>query len=414
MSYQLVAAKARSKGLDAVWSDVDITNMTIGTLYSTYHNVWLTLSNPAFTDNVYLNFSLVREQVSAQYQAFTVAQWLAAIGNDTLPTSVSLPEFRLRRVRFNDAWRAGYDVKPIDRFRHNDAQIPYGEKNDLLLSKTGIDFQTYYRYALVSVNGFFHRTGGSATGLEVIEGGRTGRLSNDNQIGIHSFLGVGTLDLIPITGSMIYKTAEDGKLSDRAYIQLPYNMENKTVLVVIGGYLHVLDDVYTKIGPRTLRVNVNKIALAERFFDSRKSIDLSSLPLTRDADNPDHVVVDELFSDDVIRAYLSLPQSFLVVVNAQDFFVRRHPVTNSQLPGRFEVPKGTERLPLFGAWGKHYDYAIFPDWGVNVLACRENGRARYQFRTTDWLNQETIDGSLSTYRPWDWAHGEMLEMGRFA
>jgi hypothetical protein len=413
MSYQLVAAKARSKGLDAVWNDVDITTTTIGNLFTSYNSVWLTLSNAALPGNVYLDMDAVRARISAEYHGLTIPQWLVVNDNATLPTSIALPSFALKHVLYSDAWRAGYDIQPIDRFRHDGAQIPYGEKNDLLLSKSGVDFETYHRYAMVSVNGFFHRTGASPTGLQVVEGGRTGRISNANAVGIMSFLGIGTLDTIPITPSMIYKTTTDGKLSDHAYVELPYSTEGKTVLLVLGGYLHTLDEVYTQIGPRSLRININKIAWPERYFDSLTAIDLSSLPLTRNVDNPGHVSVTELFSDEVITAYLSLPQSFIVVVNAQNFFVRKRQVPNSKLPGRFEVPKDTPRFPLIGAWGKIYDYVIFPDWGINVLACTENVRQRYQFRTTHWLQNPTIDNSLNTYRPWDWTQAHFLEMGRF-
>jgi len=413
MSYQLVAAKARSKGLDAVWNDVDITAIRISALYATYSDLWMTLSHPSLTKNVYLRLESVRELVSSQYHSFTIPQWLTAIGNLALPTVPSLPEFTLRRVRSADAWRAGYDIKPFDRTRHEDAELPYGEKDDLLLTKEGVDFQTYARYALVSVNGFFHRTGTGARGLTVVDGGRTGRQLNDNQVSIHSFLGVGTLDFIPITADMVYKNADNGRLADRAYIELPYSVEDKTVLVVIGGFLHVLDETYTRIGPRSLCININKLALPERYFESYQALDLSSLPLTRNEDDPGHVAVDELYSDACIKAYLSLSQSFVVVVNTKDFYVRRHPVANAELPGRFEVPQGTERLPLIGAWGMVYDYAIFPDWGVNVLACRENTRKRYSFRTTHWRGNASLDDSLNTYRPWDWAKAHMLEMGRF-
>ncbi|WJJ55143.1 hypothetical protein [Xanthomonas phage RTH11] len=414
MSYQLVAAKARSKGLDAIWSDVDISAMKISALFANYTSVWMTLSHPALTKNVYLKLDDVREQVSSKYHNLTIPQWLTAIGDLALPTNVALPDLTLRKVRCTDVWRAGYDVKPFDRTRHPDAQIPYGEKDDLLLSKEGVDFRIYHRFSLVSVNGFFHRTGASEHGLQVVDGGRTGRLGNDNQVSLHSFYGVGALDFIPITADMIYKTTADGKLADRAYVELPYNVEDKTVLLVIGGYLHVLDEVYTRIGPRSLRINMNQLALAERYFESWKLLDLTSLPLTLNKDNPGHISPEELYSDEVIKAYLSVSQSFVIVVNTKDFYVRRHPVVNSQIPGRYEVPAGTERLPLFGPWGKVCDYAIFPDWGVNVLACSENMRKRYMFRTTDWRGRRTIDDSQYAYRPWDWANGHLLEMGRVA
>ncbi len=413
MSYQLVAAKVRSKGLDAVWADVDITAKSISSLYADYSDVWLTLSHPSLSKNVFLRLESVRDLVSSSYHAVTIPVWLQAIGSMALPTVASMPEFKLRQVRCSDAWRAGYDIKPFDRTRHEDSQIPYGEKDDLLLTREGVDFQTYSRFALVSVNGYFHRTGSGARGLTVVDGGRTGRQLNDNQVSIHSFYGVGALDFIPITADMVYKTAENGRLADRAYIELPYSVEDKKVLLVIGGFLHVLDETYNQIGPRSICVNMNKISLAERYFESCDVLDLSSLPLTKIDDDKTLISVDELESDAVIRAYLSLSQSFLVVVNTKELIVRRHPVPNSQLPGRYEVPQGTERLPLIGAYGKVCDYAIFPDWGVNVLACRENTRKRYSFRTTNWREFAAIDNSLQTYRPWDWAQAHFLEIGRY-
>ena len=412
MSYQLVAAKARSKGLDAVWSDVDITAMTIGSLFLNYHNVWLTLSHPAVDHPLYLDLSRVRSDIASRYHLLTVPQWLEFIGDASLPTSVALPQFGLRKVRYTDAWRAGYDIKPIDRTRNDDAQIPHGDKNDLLISREDVDFQTYHRFAMVTVNGFFHRTGGSPTGLQVIEGGRSGRIANDNQVGIHSFNKVGRLEFIPITPSMIYKLVDTDKLSNSAYLELPYDVEDKVVLLVIGGYLHVMDEAYTRISDRALRVNFNRIPLAERYLESLDYIDLSSLPLTRNPENPKHVSVDELHSDAVIRAYLCLSQSFVVVVNAKDFYVRRHVVPNAQLPGRYETTLDVENLPMFGAYGRAYDYVGFNDWGVRILACSDNLRRRYMFRTTNWRGSATIDNSLETYRPWDWAHAHLLEMGR--
>ena len=412
MSYQLVAAKARSKGLDAVWSDVDITAMTIGALFFNYHNVWLTLSHSASAQPLYLELSRVRDQVASQYHMYTVPQWLTAIEDASLPTVSALPQFGLRKVRTTDVWRAGYDVKPFSRTRHDDAELPHGDKNDLLISREDVDFQVYHRFALVSVNGYFHRTGGSPRGLQVVDGGRSGRIANNNQLSLHSFNGVGKLDLIPITPNMIYKVVDDEPLANHAYLELPYDTEEKVVLLVIGGYLHVMDEAYTRISGRGLRINLNRIPLVERYLESLDYIDLSSLPLTRDEDNPKHVSIPELHSDPVIKAYLSLSQSFVVVVDAKNFYVRRHSVPNAQLPGRYEAPLGTESFPLFGAYGRLYDYVGFNDWGVRILACQENQRRRYMFRTTNWRGNATLDDSLETYRPWEWAHAYLLEMGR--
>ncbi len=413
MAYQLVAAKARAKGLDGLWSDASVGGLTFDQLFATYRRVWLTLSHPSLTVPAYLDLGLIRETIMGPYHALTVDQWLVLNGDTTLPTVPTSPLFTLKRLRYNDVWRAGYNVKPIDRFRNDDAEIPYGAKNDLLLSKPGVDFREWQRYALVSVNGYFHRSGGTATGLQVIDGGRTGRTGNANHLGMHSFKDVGVIDQLPLTESMLYTQVAGAPMSDHIYVQLPYSVEGRTVLLVIGGYLHVLDDVYDVVGPTTLRININRLALPERYLQSRQTLDLSSLGLTQYTHNEYQVSTTELYSDTVLKRYLTLPQSFVVVLKADNLYVSRTPAINSKFPQRFEAPKGTERLPLFGAYGRLCEYEIFPDWGINVLAADHNTRANYGFRTTDWRTRAALDNSLEPFRPWEWTRGSFLELGKF-
>lgn len=414
MSYQLVSAKARPRGLGAEWVDVDLSATTIGAILSTYVNVWLTLSHPAVAVPLYLDIRTVRDVIAARYHRYTVPQWLSSIDNDSLPTTQLPPSFNLRNVLYSDAWRAGYDIQPTDIHRSHTAELPNSERRDLLMTKEGVDFEVNWRYCMVTVNGFFHRVGGSPDGMHVLEGAHSGRVANDNQVGVHSFREVGQLQYVPITPSMIYKTEASQRMADYAYIQLPEGAENKTVLLVLGGYLHVMDSAYKLIGPRTLRVDFSNLELLARIYDSERYLDLTSLPLTRDPNSPDHYAVSELYSDQFLTAYLCLPQSFIVLVDTDQFFVRRKPVPCAGLPGRYEVPAGSERFPLFGSLGRAYDYAIFPDWGTNVLACHDNQDRNYTFRTTNWRDSQSISGKVDTYRGWEYAEAYFLQMGRYA
>ena len=169
MPYSYKAAVARSKSLDALWAPVDLSNVDINQIFATYSKVYLTLGNTALSSDVYLDLASARTQIGVYTGTKTIPQWLASLGNAALPTMASLPALNPKPVRYADAFRAGYHVNPVDRTRHADAEIPFGEKNDLLIAKHDLDFRQWARYCLITVNGYFHRTFGAVEGLYVAE-----------------------------------------------------------------------------------------------------------------------------------------------------------------------------------------------------------------------------------------------------
>lgn len=413
MAYTYTGAVARSKTLDAIWGPVDLSAVDINAIYATYSKAYITLTHPSLVNPVYLDMDTVRLLIGVYTGTKTLTQWLAANGNNTLPTITSIPQLNPKPVLYNDAWHAGYSIKPVDRTKHPDAELPFGAKNDLLLSKPGLDFRQWWRYVLVTVNGYFHRVGGSVDGLYVVDGGRTGRLANDNIVGIHSFREVGALEVIPIIPSMIYKTNPDQKYANAAHIALPRSTEGKTVLLVLGGFLHVLDDAYKMIGDRSMKIDFNNYAFPERIYDSFKALGLEKLGLETSVNNELQFVVEQLYSDAVIEAYLTLSQSFIVVVDTPTMYVRRHDLEKTGLPGRFNAPAPFKRFPLISALGRVYDYRIFPEDGQCILATPNALDIAYNFQTTPWEAELSIDPTRSSAAPWRFAKGHLLEFGRF-
>jgi hypothetical protein len=412
MSYQLVAAIARSKNQASEWSPVDLSAVAINDIFATYSKVWLTLTNTAFTGQVYCDLDAIRTMIGADTRPRTLPQWLSGIGNASLPTVSALPTLTSKQVKYNDVYRAGYTVRRYAVGRHPDTQLPDGDKHDLLLSKDGVDFTQWWRYCLVTVNGMVHRVAGSNDGLVVIDGGRSGRIANDNQLGLISFREVGQIDTIPITASMIYKNASDQKYANYANIKLPYDVSNKTVLLVLGGYLHALDSVYRINGDQSLRIDFNNYKFPERIFESQQRLSLAPLQLARSPNNPEQVAVDNLYSDQSILAYLTLTQSFLVVVNTDALYVRRHPVEMARLPGRYITADTMGRYPLVSAMGRIYDYRAFPHAGKNVLVTDIAVDNHYNFATTMWKDEHSVDPTRYSSWPWDWAQAQLLEIGR--
>jgi len=414
MPYQYVSATAKENGLTALWQPADVQNMVIKDIYATYADVWLTLAHPSSPRPLYLLMSEVRASIAPTYSHYTVANWLAAIGNASLPTSPMEPVITTTHVKFIDAWKAGYDIKKIDIGRNEDTQVPNFELNDLLISREDVDFGIYHRRALVSVNGYFHRTGVAGTKLHVLDGGRTGSLGNDNRVGLISFNDVAAIDLIPITPDMILKASIDTPLHLRHTIKLPFSIENKTILLCVGGYLQILDSTYQVIGSNSISVNFARMGWPERYFDSIGKIDLSSLPLTPIDDDHTHVSVEELLSDEVVRAWMTMSQSFLVVVNSDRIYKRIHYCGNAEMPGRFETDEDKKLMPMFAGYGRHVNYLSYDDWGVRIHAAHPNDNVRlnYMFRMARWLEEGAIDSSLQVQRPWEWANGYMVELGR--
>ena len=412
MSYQLVGAVVRRDALDANWIEKDVSDDTLADLLSNYSKVYLTLSNPVLEDNVYLDLEAALAWIPPSTDSPSVTDWLASLGNTTLPTSDTAPETTLHPVKYADAWYAGYKAVPADYTRSPGTQAPAGALDDLLLSKPGIDFTTYGKYCLATVNGFVHRVGGAAEGLYVVKGNESSRIANDNHVGLLSFLDVGELTLVPITPEMVYKTNPNEAYKNFVHVKSPISLENKTVLLVLGGYLHAADKTYRRINDRSIRIDFNNYPFPERIFESLKKINLSSLGLDPPPTNKEQFALDDLYSDRAIEAYVSLPQSFLVVVDTPTFYVRYQHLEKLKIPGRFVGPS-VDRFPLVSGLGRFYDYFIEPEDGQYVYVTAPTHDTQYNFRTHGWEDTLSVDSTRYSAKPWRLSRGTLLEMGSY-
>lgn len=413
MPYQLVAARARTKALDAAWEDVQIGDTDLNLIYQSYRRVILTLSHPAYPQQLYLDLADVRDRIGAYTGTRTVNAWLAANGDNALPTMSQPPSFRFYPVQYNDAWVAGYQIDLADMTRHPSLELPLDDKHDLLLQRP-VDLRNAGSYLLATVNGFVHRTVGTEHGVYIPEGGRTVRLGNDNRIGLYSFRNVGAFQTIPITHDMVYKLHDNQRLSDFAMIRSPVSLENKTVLLSIGGHLQILDASYVVTGSHGIRVETAALQLTDRIFGALGQIDLGSLGLVRSSDNPDQFAVDQLKSDEVIRAYLSLPQSFLIVMDRTDIYVRRHALETSGIPGRYFGDPPYRAFPLVSAYGRFHEYIPFHQRGVVVYATTDIRRHNWLYQTADLGQTLSLDNTRYGYDPTSLPMAFLLEFGRVA
>lgn len=393
--YQYVSALAKPLTGDKRWTSVNISGMTMRAIYATYSRVIATLSNVSLTANVSLDLANIRAAVGAE--TITFSQFLTNNGNSTLPTSNTLPVLNTKYARYGDAFRSGYTVTPVHAGSAPSAPMPAGAKESLLLTRTGVNYQTLYQSCLVSVNGFYHMTDYSTDGLYVLNGMQSQRLSGQNGIGLLNFQDIGTISYIPITSQMVYKQDPTQSLQDNCYLDAGQDLSNKTVYLVLGGYLHLIDNKLVKrISASLFCVNFGNLPYIDRYFNSKKYIDMSPLCLETTPRNPDQISIANFYSDDVITKYCSLSQSFFVVLSNNDTFVETEALGDSLMPGLY-VGYTPPIYPITTQQGKHPNYwSTYEDtqWSIAMNDCL---RKNYQYHS------RTFDGLVSVdnaEEPW--------------
>lgn len=395
--YTLVEAIARPIGGGGRWTTIALGEMLLPDVFSTYGRVLATLTNPYLTVPVCLDLADIRADYGSQSISFNA--FLALNGNTTLPTSDTLPVLNTRYAKYNDAILAGYHVRAVHPTISPDTPLPAADKTWLLMTKPDLDYTLFYKSCLVSVNGFIHATDASADGVYVKEGMKSQQMSSHAELGVYSFRELGTLSFIPITADMIYKQDPGQLFKDRAHVDLGVDVSNKTVMLVLGGYLHVLDPrTFYRVSDSSFAVVFNNLPFIDRFYESRDYIDLSSLGVEISTDNPSHFAVDDLLSDAAIQAYLTLSQSFFVVLDNPNIFATRELIHTSLLPGLYNTATPPV-YPLMSELGKMVNYWYQYEIEQYSITTTDAYRRDYNFRTVDARNALCLGDNRNPVRP---------------
>jgi hypothetical protein len=135
---------------------------------------------------------------------------------------------------------------------------------------------------------------------------------------------------------MIYTQRPEQQLRYNCYIDTGVDLSTKTVMLVLGGYLHFLDKrTFFRISPSAFGIDFSKIPMVGRYYESYKVLNFDSLGLEQSPINASQISVSNLLSDDVLRQYLQLSQTFFVVLDNEEIFMDTIEVKPSKLPGTY-------------------------------------------------------------------------------
>lgn len=395
--YQLVSAIAKPLGGDGRWQAVDIASVPLSVLYTTYSRVIATLTNPFLPNLVALDLNDIEVQTAGLSQSFTA--YLQSIGANALPTTEQLQRVAPKWAKYNDAFKAGYTITAIHPTAGDGTVMPNADLTDLRLRRPATDYALFLKSCLVSVNGFYHPIDGSSAGIIVRRGNQCAQLSGQNNIGIVSFRELGSLTQVPITASMVKKQNGTLPLKNHAYVDLGQDVSNKSVLLVLGGYLHVLDQrTFRRVSGSMFAIDFNNLPYLERYFESQSFLDFSSLPVNATPRNPTQAAVAELLSDECITAYLTLPQSFFVLLDNPDVSFTHTPLQAARAAHRF-ISYVPPIWPIAVGYGKHANFFASYEDGQWAINCQEALYQNYVFHTSDARNVQSVSSQRVPGKP---------------
>lgn len=397
-------------GVNQRWAKLttEESALPLKTLFQTYRRLQATIATTAAPlVNLYFDFESIRAGHSLSNDTF--AQFLTANGNASLTTTAQGITINPKTARYSDIWRLGFKLLAVNDANDGSNQLATEDKKHIRLTRAApaTDYWHAHKHFMVSVNGFYHLTDTDGNGLMVLDAEHTRRLSKSAHMGILSFREIGELQFVPITNSMIL--FDNPK---QAVLTLSQDLTNKTVMLVIGGYLHPVDaSVYQRIGEKSFRLDFDKIPLLERYFESKDFIDLSSLGLHHSNVNDEIINIDEFYSDEVLSAWLKLSQTFFVIVDTPNLYTQRQYIRATRAPDTYTSYK-EPLYPLVTDLGRQPEYwSVFEDqqWAINTY---RTVIERKLFNTTRREDLVNVDGKRVPHYSAIIPSAYLLEIGK--
>ena len=367
--YQFQSGICRGHTIGAQWQPLVSADVFCYDLLSEFRDIYLTLTHPAQQGNIYVNLEPLRAELFA-YPG-TLATFLESIGDRSLPHVDSLPNADLRYVRFGDAVQSGYTLNLGYAGINYPAGLQTAAFPDVQITRIqfATDMTLLDTHCLLTVNGLIHDTTADAKKAFVLDGAVSARLQNKYHVGIVSFLDVGRLTRVRLNPDNIQPFEPGGQMKEKIRFTVSNDLSGKSVFLVLGGFLVFLKEgTFYMNGEKQFVLDLNQLPYIERLLDSQFRINLASLQLPPVDGSPNLISLEAAWSDDVIRRYMTLSQSFLVIVDTPYLAIERFPVQRAAFPGQFITYQDPVN-PLMGGYGMLFDYWKINEqkrWSVNV------------------------------------------------
>lgn len=367
------------------WLMKDIRTMPTAQLFADYLKMEVAVADAfgePFTFNPYDCETELRNYTGS------LATWLTDIGNRSIPLSVGFPTLESSEAQYFPLWHRKATAQLARRGWHPSHYTPRDDAADVVVEMEGIDSRHLYDHVLWSVNGFIVKSSFHDYGCRVLEAGDIVRRSGKMNISGLNFETVGKVTTQDLTDQHIFKVDESKRYFDGVHIKLDKPLGNRTVGIVIGGYLHLLDDLVRPISQTTLRLTPGDLNIIERVLLSKDSLDLEFMKLN-DLDKGQQV---SAIMDDVNWFnYLTSKYTFLVFIDNVDMWKTTSYVNTVSRPGLYVMSDTEPMGQLTDNVGRMINY--WPKFEcMEIALCSDDYmQPNYALRDTSWLKDITIN-----------------------
>lgn len=393
------------------WDTVDVREKRLSTIYSDYQRVFLTIHDLIIDDIRYIDMDTYRTELCAS--GLTVEQWLYSMQNKPLNFSDSLPTDNLVTARYENAVLMGYKIEPARVGYYVPDELLGTNLKDLAITRSTkkTDISLLHTHALISVNGFFHRTDTDGLAAYVIDGAETAFKRRCAHTGILSFADIGKITQYQIKDEDVLPLNPDGKLKDGLIIKIPEQYQEMPSIFILGGYIIRPDkEAFYKNSENTWILQVKALPFVERYFESRDEIDLSSIKVEAPLDNKeDALLVEDLYSDENIRAWLKLSQSFIAFVDTPILYYDQINVRVSTLPGLITAYQ-EPREPLVMGYGKTVEYSKVQEAQFWALRIQDPFYKQFAFSNAPARIQPVMSNHLLPWKQYQRTQGYLLKI----
>jgi hypothetical protein len=391
--YQLAGLAVAKTRQTRRWDTIDIELTPLNELIANYRQLEVPLTDFYGADKT---LDLFQYEGRIRDSRRTLPQWLNDIGHEALQLTDGHPSLIIGETRYVPLTLRKGTFKMAKAGYHPSHEVAVEDYDDLVITYDDIAPADLHYKCLFTINGLVVPTTYHQYGCRLKYAGDIIRKSGRMDAGLLSFEHIGTIAQVPITADNIHKVSEQHTYFDRILIDVRQNINRKTVGLVLGGHLHLLDNVVSVIGDNTIAITLRNSRYVERVLETQDTLDLEMMGLD---DIDSQSVMSHVTSDNAIHKYLTSPYSFLVLIDNPDLMVDKTGVSLSAKMGSYVVPIDRTHSRLVDHLGRGIEYWPVRGEFVWALCGVESHRQTYMHHDTDWLQLVRMNGGAAPYRP---------------
>lgn len=398
--YTYKSTEGLLSAVGSTWKTYDTSTTSMREMYLKFAKFYILAHDSVLDREIIVN--PVPYQPSISGSEMTVKEWLDSMDGIPIAQIDKLPTDGLKYAEYRNAIQQHYKFMPEMVGYHLPAGYPLAGLKDLRIERETIptDLTLLHTHCLVSVDGFYHLTDTDGNYAYVYGGNTTAQNVRCAHLGILSFLGIGKLTKQPLRKLDILPLSEGRPLKDGMILHFNGDTTDQSVFLILGGYIvRPQPGTFYKNGDNSWIFYPKSIPYVERYFESRKKLDLSSMNVIWEdnGNDKDNVNQDSLWSDEVLTQYFQLSQSYWVAVDTETLFFEEIGIRVSNIPG-FLAAYTQPVYPLIGGYGQQIEYSAVREvswWGLRV---ESHYYRKFSFQVNQPVLVKTVSDHLLPYQ----------------